>query len=358
MAERIPQSASYLVVFRAFLASDGKTPATGKTIAITISKNGATSFSNPNAGATNATEMASGYYKFTLDATDTNTLGPIAWRGAEGTINDAGDVLTVASANNAGFAALPDTACTTNASLITAGTGTSQLAVSGGAVTTVTTLTNLPAITAGWLTATGIADDAITAAKIANAAIDTATFATGCTIPRVTLADTLTTYTGNTPQTGDAYAGLANLATPAQVYSQCAQAIVDADFGTIGEYIDATWDELEADHQAAGSTGLALSAASGAVTLASNGLDSVLIESSITAGANLVNDTGTQLTSINAKQAIALCVSALAGVLSGADSGSTQLEFAPAGLPTANPRIDATVTSRGNRTSIQLRVPN
>lgn len=110
MAERIPQSVAYLVVFRAFLTSDGKTPATGKTIAITISKNGATSFSNPNAGATNATEMASGFYKFTLDTTDTGTLGPLAWRGAQADINDAGDVLTVAKATNAGFSALPDAA--------------------------------------------------------------------------------------------------------------------------------------------------------------------------------------------------------------------------------------------------------
>lgn len=92
---RIAQSVSKLVVFRAYLASDGKTPATGKTIAITISKNGATSFSNPNAGATNATEMASGFYKFTLDTTDTNTAGPLAWRGTHADINDAGDVYSV-----------------------------------------------------------------------------------------------------------------------------------------------------------------------------------------------------------------------------------------------------------------------
>jgi hypothetical protein len=155
-------------------------------------------------------------------------------------------------------------------------------------VPTVTTLTNLPAITTNWLTATGIAADAITAAKIADGAIDNATLAvdtglrttrsstlqsatastavldasassttdlytglwlkiianTGvgqvrlitayngtskaCTVHRnwattpdntsqyailaagdiygVVLADTLTTYTGDTPQTGDAYA--------------------------------------------------------------------------------------------------------------------------------------------------------
>ena len=94
MAERIPQSIAYLVVFRAFLAADGKTPATGKTIAVTISKNGG-AFGNPAVGALNATEISSGFYKFTLAAGDTDTLGPLAWRGAEGTINDAGDVLTV-----------------------------------------------------------------------------------------------------------------------------------------------------------------------------------------------------------------------------------------------------------------------
>lgn len=127
MAERIPQSVAYLVIFRAFLASDGKTPATGKTIAITISKNGATSFSNPNAGATNATEMASGFYKFTLDTTDTGTVGPLAWRGAQADINDAGDVLTVVKATNGGFSALPDAAAEAAGGLFTRGTGAGQI---------------------------------------------------------------------------------------------------------------------------------------------------------------------------------------------------------------------------------------
>jgi hypothetical protein len=38
--------------------------------------------------------------------------------------------------------------------------------ITAGTITTVTNLTNLPAITAGWLTATGIAANAITAAKL------------------------------------------------------------------------------------------------------------------------------------------------------------------------------------------------
>jgi hypothetical protein len=134
MPERIPKSTAKKVVFRAIASSDHFTPATGKTIAITISKNGATSFSNPNAGATNATEMASGFYKFDLDTTDTGTSGPLAWRAAGTGIDDVGDVYEVVNATNGGFTALPDTACTTNASLLTSGTGTDQISVASGRV--------------------------------------------------------------------------------------------------------------------------------------------------------------------------------------------------------------------------------
>lgn len=42
-------------------------------------------------------------------------------------------------------------------------------------------------------------------ASVAPGGINSASFAAGATLPRVTLADTLTTYTGNVPQTGDSY---------------------------------------------------------------------------------------------------------------------------------------------------------
>lgn len=124
MAERIPQSVAYLVVFRAYL-TDGSV-ATGKTIAITISKNGG-AFGNPNAGATNATEISSGFYKFTLDTTDTGTVGPLAWRGTNADIGDAGDVLSVVKATNAGFSALPDAAAEAAGGLYTRGSGAGQI---------------------------------------------------------------------------------------------------------------------------------------------------------------------------------------------------------------------------------------
>lgn len=126
MTERIPQSTAKLIVFKAYLASDHTSEATGKTIAITISKNGG-AFGNPNAGATNATEISSGWYKVTLDTTDTNTLGPLAIRGAVATIDDFGALLEVAKATNAGFTALPDAAAEAAGGLYTRGTGAGQI---------------------------------------------------------------------------------------------------------------------------------------------------------------------------------------------------------------------------------------
>lgn len=141
MASDSPLSVARTVTFRAFLASDGKTPATGKTIAITISKNGATSFSNPNAGATNATEMASGFYKVAFDTTDMGTAGPFSWRGAEGTINDVGDNFDVVDANRGKLSALPAATAEASGGLATL----SAAQASNG---------TLPANVHRWLTAT------------------------------------------------------------------------------------------------------------------------------------------------------------------------------------------------------------
>jgi hypothetical protein len=63
-----------------------------------------------------------------------------------------------------GLTALPNTAVTTNGSLITSGTGTAQLSVASGAVTVGT-------INASVITATSIAADAFTAAKFADSAL-------------------------------------------------------------------------------------------------------------------------------------------------------------------------------------------
>ena len=122
-----------------------------------------------------------------------------------------------------------------------------------------------------------------------------------------------------------------------------------ADGGRLDLLIDAILDDT-------GSSGVVVASASkSGYSLAAAGLDSVIIESSISAGAGLTNDTGTQLTAINARQALAVHASALSGVLAGAGSGTITMK--PAGKPSGNTRITAT-TSSGNRTAVSLKVPD
>lgn len=90
------------------------------------------------------------------------------------------------------------------------------------------------------------------------------------------------------------------------------------------------------------------------VDLLSTGLDAVLVESGITPSAAVLNDSDTQLSSINARQALALLQAALAGVLSGATGLTVTIN---AGGLTEH-RIIATVDEDGNRSALVLRVPD
>src|SRR5688572_29853718 len=107
MAERIPQSVAIRVPLQAYLSSDHVTPATGKTIAITISKNGG-AYGNPSGGATNATEISAGSYYVDLSTTDSGSTGPLFVKGTEGTIDTIITIYNVVNANNAGFVGVPD----------------------------------------------------------------------------------------------------------------------------------------------------------------------------------------------------------------------------------------------------------
>jgi hypothetical protein len=150
-----PQSTAYTVLMKLFLAGTN-TPATGKTAAVTLSKAGA-AFGNPSAGASNATEVANGVYSYALSVTDTGTIGDL-WIQFTATGCDVGDrCLPIVNANNGGLVALPNAASGSAGGVLVQGTGT-----------------------------TGVA---VTAGKING----------------VSLVDTLTTYTGNTPQTGDSF---------------------------------------------------------------------------------------------------------------------------------------------------------
>jgi hypothetical protein len=141
MTERIPQSTAKTVVFKAYLSSDHVSEATSKTIAITISKNGG-AFGNPNAGATNATEISSGWYKVALDTTDTGTLGPLAIRGAVATIDDVGVLIEVVSATTGGYTNL-DAAISSRMATYTQPTGF----LAATFPTTVASTTNITAAT-------------------------------------------------------------------------------------------------------------------------------------------------------------------------------------------------------------------
>jgi hypothetical protein len=379
MSERIPQSIAKRVVFRAYLASDGKTPATGKTIAITISKNGG-AFGNPAAGATNATAISSGFYYFDLGTGDTGTQGPLAWRGAEGTIDDAGDVYEVVNATNAGFTALPNAAADAAGGLPVSDAGgldldarldaaiTSRMAsytqptgflaatfpatvasttnITAGTITTVTNLTNLPTIPNNWITAAGIASGAIDAAAVAA---DT----------WQELIEAMFTYNA----TAD-YAG----ATAGSIVKEIADNAGGSSL-TAADIADAVWDEILSGHAISGSTGEALGAAGGAgdpwITVLPGSysagqagyilgtyLDAAMSTRSTYSGAD-TSGTTTLLSRLTATRAgyldnlsggaVALASSILnaAGLRSALGLASANLDTQLGDLPTANENADA-----------------
>lgn len=94
--------------------------------------------------------------------------------------------------------------------------------------------------------------------------------------------------------------------------------------------------------------------AGGLLKLAADGLDAVLIESSITGSANLTDDAGTQLTSVNARQAIAAIGAGVAGVVAGVATNAPA--FKPMGKPSGNTRLAATTAADG-RTAVVTKVP-
>ncbi len=242
----IPQSVTRRILLKAYLSTDGVTLASGKTIAVVISKNGA-AFANPSAGATNATEIANGWYYVDLSVTDTGTQGPIAIRGTASGVDDVETYRYVADPNNAGFAGVPAVAAgasgglplgdasgrvdigkllgtawlTPNVAgtpdvnakllggtaqtgrdvgasvLLSSGTGTGQLDFTSGVVKS-----NLAQILGTALTETA----GLIAAAFKQFFNVSAPTGTVNLTPRCTLTDTVTTYTGNTPQTGDNYA--------------------------------------------------------------------------------------------------------------------------------------------------------
>ena len=171
-------------------STDGNTEETGLTIAntdIKIWKTGATTLANKNSGG--GTHISNGVYYCVLDATDTDTIGPLvvfihvsgalAVRVPCVVLDEAvydslfgtsalttGGAITVSggvvSANAVQLSG--DSAAADNAESFFDGTGyagTNNVIPLVTVTTTATNLTNLPAITTNWLTATGLDTTAV-----------------------------------------------------------------------------------------------------------------------------------------------------------------------------------------------------
>ena len=111
----------------------------------------------------------------------------------------------------------------------TAGIGLSNI----GTIATVTTLTNLPAITANWLTAAGTAADFTTEIQAGLATPTNITAATGVVLSGVThtgaVIPTVSVLTGHTAQTADHTAGIAALPLLNEILDETLTGHVTAD---------------------------------------------------------------------------------------------------------------------------------
>ena len=181
------------------------------------------------AGDFTASPNAAGVYHAVFFAGGTVAVGAgqIAWDGAAEVLPTGDSFARLGAPAGASISADIAAVQAKTVNLPAAPASTTNIAA--GTITTVTTLTNLPAITAGWLTATGIAAAALngkgdwstvaptnlTAAQIATgiftdttASDFTAANSVGKSIMNgVALGTGLTIngYTGNTVQTGDSY---------------------------------------------------------------------------------------------------------------------------------------------------------
>ena len=186
---QIQQSTTaYPLVFLMVLSSDHITGATGLSPTVTISKSGG-AFASPSGAVS---ELANGWYKVAGSATDTSTLGPLILHATAATADPTDTTYEVVAYNpqdsvHLGLTSLPNTAVTTNASLLTSGTGTDQLSVSAGktllqatqtgvTIPTVATVTNQ--LTAAAI-ATGVWQDATAGDFTASGSIGKSLFTTG-----------------------------------------------------------------------------------------------------------------------------------------------------------------------------------
>lgn len=203
----LKQSTTYTRMFLLVQAADHISGLTGATAAVTLSKAGGTFGA---AGGT-VTEVANGWYKIVLTTTDTATLGDLAFH-ITATSGDPTDFVDQVTANILGDT-LPANLTQVNAHSVT-DTASGVLDVNaknhGGTAQTGRDIGASVLLSSG----SGTGQISLSAGKVAE----------------VVLVDTLTTYTGNTVQTGDSYA---RLGAPAGASHAADVAAVKSDTGTI-----------------------------------------------------------------------------------------------------------------------------
>lgn len=121
------------VILYMVLSSDHVTPATGKTVSVSISKNGAAF----GAASGAVSELANGFYAWAGNATDRDTLGELAIRATATDCDASPMVLNIVpydpyDGTRLGLTALPNAAAEAAGGLITLGTNTGQLNVASG----------------------------------------------------------------------------------------------------------------------------------------------------------------------------------------------------------------------------------
>lgn len=144
---------------------------------------------------------------------------------------------------------------------------------------------------------------------------------------------------------------------------------VTLDASALAAVADAVLDELLSGHTTAGSLGKAVAdvlddtgtsgvavADKAGYSLAAAGVDLVLVESGVSPSPALTNDSASQLSAINLRQALAVVLSAVAAKLAGNTTDTVTTK--PAAKPSGNTRITATVDADNNRTAVTLKVPD
>jgi len=231
--KHLKQSTAYNLTVLMVDSTDHITGKTGLTLTITASKAGAAF----GAITPTVTELATGWYKLELTTAHTDTLGDLDLH-ITATGADPTDVAMQVYANTYDTLATP-----TN--------------ITGGVITTVTNLTNLPAVTTDWLTAAGVKADAVTKIQTGLALEATLTAIKGAGWSTETLAaidvliDAIKAKTDTIPANPAAVGSEVALNSTAvdnltsEVWSEATRSLTDkADFTLTSDYDTAKDDVL------------------------------------------------------------------------------------------------------------------